>query len=165
MSQASFFDARGFSDRLFAVPSLQIVYASTSGHTEFVVGRIAAAIPGAIVTRVEHATPETLLAGDALLLASGTWNTGGIEGQLSPHMHAFLKGAAKDVDLKGKKVAIVALGDARYRYTANAGNHLEEYVKIHGGTLLGERLVIVNEPYDQEAAVEAWAKNLSALLA
>lgn len=145
--------------------SLQIVYASTSGHTEYVVGCIAAAIPGAVVTRVERATPDTLLAGDVLLLASGTWNTGGIEGQLNPHMHVLLKGAAKDVDLQGKKVAVVALGDARYRYTANAGNHLEEFVKTHGGTLLGERLTIVNEPYGQEAAVDAWAKTLSTLLA
>ncbi len=147
------------------MPSLQIVYASTSGHTEYVIGRIAAAIPGATVTRVERASPDTLLAADALLLASGTWNTGGIEGQLNPHMHAFLKGAAKDVELKGKKVAVVALGDARYRYTANAGKHLEEYVTSHGGTLLGERLTIVNEPYGQETAVDAWAKTLSSLLA
>lgn len=162
---ASFFDARRFSDRLFAVPSLQIVYASTSGHTEYVIGRIAAAIPGAVVTRVERATPDTLLAGDVLLLASGSWNTGGVEGQMNPHMHFLLRGAAKDLDLNGKKVAIVALGDARYRYTANAGNLLEDYVKSHGGAVLGERLVIVNEPYGQEPAIDAWAKNLSGLLA
>jgi flavodoxin len=146
------------------VPSLQIVYASTSGHTEYVVSRIAAAIPDAVVTRIERATPETLLAGDVLLLASGSWNTGGVEGQMNPFMDFFLKGAAKDVDLKGKKVAIVALGDARYRYTAKAGDHLAEYVSMHGGVLLGERLVIVNEPYGQEEAVDAWAKKLSSLL-
>ena len=152
-------------DRLFPVQSLQIVYASTSGHTEYVIGRIAAAIPGAVVTRVERATPETLLAGDVLLLASGSWNTGGIEGQMNPYMDFFLKRAAKDVDLSGKKVAIVALGDERYRYTANAGNLLEEYVKTHGGVVLGERLVIVNEPYGQEPAIDAWAKKISSLLA
>ncbi len=152
------------ADKLIAVQSLQIVYASTSGHTEYVIGRIAAAIPGAVVTRVERATPETLLAGDVLLLASGSWNTGGVEGQMNPYMHFFLRGAAKDLDLKGKKVVIVALGDARYRYTAKAGDHLAEYVSTHGGVLLGERLVIVNEPYGQEEAVDAWAKKLSSLL-
>ena len=47
---------------------------------------------------VDLAKPEDLLRGDALLLASGTWNTGGPEGQLNPHMHAFLNGAAKAVD-------------------------------------------------------------------
>jgi flavodoxin len=150
------------------VSTLQIVYASTSGHTEYVVGLLAEAWKNAadvVVTRVERATPETLLAGGALLLASGTWNTGGIEGQLNPHMHAFVHGAAKDVDLTGRKVAVVALGDARYRYTANAGKHLEEYVAARGGTLLGERLTIVNEPYGQEEAVKKWAADLSALLA
>lgn len=150
------------------VPLLQIVYASTSGHTEHVVGVLAEALKDRMtvtVTRVERATTETLLAGDALVLASGTWNTGGIEGQLNPHMHAFVHGAAKDVDLAGKNVAIVALGDERYRYTARAGEHLKTFVETHGGTLLGEALRIVNEPYGQEDAVTAWAKKLSASLA
>lgn len=157
---------RAFRCTLATVPSLQIVYASTSGHTEYVVGLIGEALKdrAVTVTRVEHATPETLLAGDVLLLASGTWNTGGIEGQLNPHMDAFLKGPAKDVLLKGKKVAIVALGDARYRYTANAGNHFEAFVTTHGGEVLGERLTIVNEPYGQEEVVKAWVKTLSTLL-
>lgn len=145
--------------------TLPIVYASTSGHTEYVVGLIAAAIPGAVATRVERATPETLLAGDALLLASGTWNTGGAEGQLNPHMHAFVHGAAKDVDLQGKKVAVVGLGDARYRYTARAGELLQRWVEERGGTLLGAPLIVVNEPYGQEDAVKEWAANLSKLLA
>jgi flavodoxin len=149
------------------VPSLQIVYASTSGHTEYVVGVLGEALKEAATvaaTRVERATADTLLAGDVLLLASGTWNTGGVEGQLNPHMHAFLHGAAKDLDLHGKTVAIVALGDERYRYTANAGKHLAEYVVAHGGALLGEPLKIVNEPYGQEDTVKAWAKKLSSLL-
>ena len=118
----------------------------------------------AVVTRVERAMPETLLEGDALLLACGTWNTGGIEGQLNPYMHFFLNGTAKDVDLKGKKVAVVGLGDERYRYTARAGELLEQFVISHGGTLLGKRLRIVNEPYGQEATVKKWAEQLSSLL-
>lgn len=155
------------ADTLPSVPSLQIVYASTSGHTEYAVGCLVEALKGveAVVTRVERATPGTLLAGDALLLASGTWNTGGAEGQLNPHMHAFVHGPAKDVDLSGRKVAIVALGDDRYRYTANAGNHLERFVLSRGGELLGERLVIVNEPYGQEEKIRAWADALSASFA
>ncbi len=152
---------------MIIVTSLQIIYASTSGHTEYVVSLIAATLKGRIdvtVTRVELATPETLLHGDVLLLASGSWNTGGIEGQMNPYMDFFLKRAAKDVDLSGKKVAIVALGDERYRYTAKSGEHLTAYVESHGGMLLGERLVVVNEPYGQEDVVKAWAKKLSALM-
>lgn len=148
-----------------AVPSLQIIYASTSGHTEYVIGLIAKTFPDAVVTRVEHATPETLTSGDTLILACGTWNTGGIEGQLNPHMHAFLNDKAAAVDLAGRGVAIIALGDSRYRYTANAGKHLRAFVESHGGAVIGEPLIIVNEPYGQEEAVNAWAKNLSSLIA
>lgn len=150
------------------MPSLHILYASTAGHTEYVIGLIAEALKKAAtvtITRVERATPQSLRDGDAVLLACGTWNTGGVEGQLNPHMHAFLLGTAKDADLKGRKVAVVGLGDARYRYTARAGELLQRYVETHGGTLLGEPLIVVNEPYGQEDAVRAWTKKLSGLLA
>ncbi|NOS67841.1 MAG: hypothetical protein HOO67_05780, partial [Candidatus Peribacteraceae bacterium] len=103
--------------------SLTIIYASTSGHTEYVIGELQKFLSKdakdlkVLVKRVEKATVDDLMTGDFLLLASGTWNTGGPEGQLNPHMHAFLNGAAKAVDLKEKKVAIIALGDDRYFYT------------------------------------------------
>jgi len=143
--------------------SLHIIYASTSGHTEFVVDTLIDAMQDAAVEkqRVEKAVPEDMSRGDVLILASGTWNTGGIEGQLNPHMHAFLREKARDFDLKGKKIGIIALGDERYYYTAAAKTHLEEYVKTHGGTLLEPALRIVNEPYGQEETVWKWAKEFS----
>lgn len=151
--------------------SLHILYASTSGHTEYVVDTVCARLhakhPTVHITRVraDSATADDLSTGDVLVLASGTWNTGGVEGQLNPYMHFLLRGSAASVDLKGKKVAVIALGDHRYRYTANSRHHLEEYVRTHGGQLLGEPLVIVNEPYGQEDAVHAWADTLSQQIA
>ena len=140
--------------------SLHIIYASTSGHTEHVVDTLIALLAAKGVKiakqRAEESAPEDLLKGDVLLLASGTWNTGGIEGQLNPHMHDFLKIRAKDIDLKEKSVAVIALGDARYRYTAKADEHLKEFVEKHHGKILGEPLKIVNEPFGQEEAVRAW---------
>ena len=112
------------------------------------------------MTRVELAKPEDLLKGDLLILASGTWNTGGAEGQLNPHMHEFVWGRAKDAMLTGKKVAIIALGDERYRYTAQAGKHLRQFVETHGGTPIEPQLKIVNEPYGQEKAITDWTKQL-----
>ena len=144
--------------------SLHIIYASTSGHTEYVVDLIGKVIaeksPTTNVSKVlaEQATPEDLVKADVLLLASGTWNTGGIEGQLNPHMHAFLLKRAAATDLKGQKVALVALGDKRYFYTARAGEHMKNFVETHGGKLIGETLTIVNEPYGQEKIVQAWAE-------
>lgn len=146
--------------------TLHILYASTSGHTEYTLGRIAERLKDDVtvtVRRVELATPEDLLQGDVLLLASGTWNTGGVEGQLNPYMHFFLKKQAAGVDLAGKRVAILGLGDKRYRYTANALVHLRTFVETHGGTVVSEQ-TIVNEPYGQEEVMDAWAATLREML-
>lgn len=146
--------------------SLTIIYASTSGHTEYVIGQLQKFLAEnakslkVMVVRVEKASPEDLTSSETLLLASGTWNTGGPEGQLNPHMHAFLNGPAKAVDLNGKKVAIIALGDDRYFYTGRAGEHLRNFIQSHGGKVLGDSLLIVNEPYGQEERIRKWGRGL-----
>lgn len=108
----------------------------------------------------EAATPEDFEKGDKLLLACGTWNTGSIEGQLNPHMHALLLGRAKDVDLKGKEVFVLGLGDTRYRYTCKAADRLIEFVNTHNGKLVGPEFRMINEPYGQEKSVTEWSKHL-----
>lgn len=151
---------------VLSMPSLHVIYASTSGHTEYVVGEILAQLKESApqiwveTQRAESAQAEDVLKGDALLLASGTWNTGSVEGQLNPHMHYFLKTRAMDADLQGKKTAIVGLGDERYHFTAGALAHLEEYVRDHHGALLDPALRIVNEPYGQEEQIRSWARQL-----
>jgi flavodoxin len=96
--------AQAFSEnnqRLF----LHIVFASTSGHAEYVVEALievlSALAPGRQIaaTIAEKTQPEDLLRGDALVLASSTWNTGSVEGQLNPHMWVLLKEKAKNLDL------------------------------------------------------------------
>jgi len=147
------------------VKSLFVLYASTAGHTEYVTDILMSVLQeagnvSAERKRAELCAPEDLQKGDVLLLASGTWNTGGIEGQLNPYMHRLLKEQASKADLKGKKVACVALGDERYHYTAEARVHLEEFVREHGGELLIDSLIIVNEPYGQEEKVREWGRQL-----
>jgi len=72
----------------FSVESSISSFASTSGHTEYVVDALIDSLksiaPGWEIeeTMAEKAQPQDLLSGDVLLLASSTWNTGGIEGQL-----------------------------------------------------------------------------------
>jgi flavodoxin I len=145
---------------------LHIVFASTSGHTEYVVDTLIDSLkrttPGWEIeeTIAEKTQPRDLLSGDVLLLASSTWNTGGIEGQLNPHMWALLREKAKTIDLAGKPCACVGLGDHRYFYTARATDHLEHYVKVHHGRLIVPTLKITDEPYGQEEAVRAWGKQL-----
>lgn len=162
----------GFSGGILGsvISSLHIIYASTSGHTEYVVGVIAdflrehAPKIAVEVQRCDLATAEDLRRGDVLILGSGSWNTGGVEGQLNPHMYEYLRKTCKAEDLKGKKVGIVALGDDRYFYTARSGEHLRNFIQTHGGATLGDTLTVVNEPYGQEERVEQWAaKFLEAL--
>ena len=141
--------------------SLHIIYASTSGHTEYVVHMLESMMKPLHITktRAESAKPEDLLLGEVLVLASGTWNTGGREGQMNPHMHTFLLERAVGVELKGKPCSLIALGDDRYYYTARAGEHLRSFIESHGGTLFLDPLTIINEPYDQETKIKSWAKN------
>jgi flavodoxin I len=146
---------------------LHIVFASTSGHTEYVVDALIDSlkniIPGWEIEekRAEKTQPQDLLSGDVLLLASSTWNTGGIEGQLNPHMWVLLHEKAKTLDLAGKPCACIGLGDHRYFYTARAADHLQHYVKGHHGRLIVPTLKIIDEPYGQEEAVRVWGKQLA----
>ncbi len=146
--------------------SLHIVVASTSGHTKYVVDVLIDSLrsdaPGLEIkeTIAEKAQPQDLLSGDVLLLASSTWNTGSIEGQLNPHMWALLHDKAKSLDLAGKSCACIGLGDHRYFYTARAADHLQRYVKAHNGRLIVPTLKIIDEPYGQEGAVRVWGKQL-----
>lgn len=145
---------------------LHIVFASTSGHTQYVVDALIdslnSTIPGweTETTTAEKAQPQDLLSGDVLLLASATWNTGGTEGQLNPYMWGLLHAKAKTLDLAGKPCACIGLGDHRYFYTARAADHLEHYVEAHRGRLIVPALRIIDEPYSQEEAVRVWGKQL-----
>lgn len=144
--------------------SLLIVYASTSGHTEFVVDTLIEALKTSVPhlrvrsQRAESTKPEELVSEDVLLLASSTWNTGNVEGQLNPHMHDLLFSKGEDTHLTNIPCAVIGLGDKRYYYTARAAEKLKEYVESHGGSLLLPPLKIINEPYDQEEKVKSWAK-------
>jgi flavodoxin I len=146
---------------------LHIVFASTSGHTEYVVdtliGSLKSITPGWEIkaTMAEKTQPQDLLKGDVLLLASATWNTGSIEGQLNPHMWLLLHDKAKTLDLAGKPCACVGLGDHRYFYTARAADRLQHYVEAHRGRLIVPTLKIIDEPYGQEEAIRVWGKQLA----
>ncbi|KJC33980.1 hypothetical protein UB31_37645 [Bradyrhizobium sp. LTSP849] len=145
---------------------LHIVFASTSGHTEYVVGALIDSLKNSVLgweieaTTAEKAQPQDLLSVDVLLLASATWNTGGIEGQLNPHMSVLLQDKAQTLDLAGKPCACIGLGDHRYFYTARAADHLDHYVEAHYGRLIVPTLKIIDEPYGQEETIGTWGKQL-----
>lgn len=146
--------------------SIAIIYASTTGNTEFVVDTVCERLSKSQDVRItmrqraEQTKPEDLLKADVLILASGSWNTGGIEGQLNPHMYALAHDRAKALDLKKKPSAVIGLGDERYYYTARAADHLNEFVLSHNGKVLLPQLMIVNEPYEQVEKIHHWTDEL-----
>ena len=149
--------------------SLHIIYASTSGHTEYVCQVIAqrlSAKKNVTVTleQVEDATEKSFSKADVTLLAASSWNTGGTEGQLNPHMFLLLNKKLKSIDLTGKRIAVVGCGDDRYRYTCQAADKLIEFIEQHGGALLGKELRVINEPYGQEDVIEKWCSSFFSLL-
>lgn len=148
-------------------PSIGIIFASGSGHTEYVVDELRTSLPSTAsvsVVRAELAQPKDLLAPDVLILGSGTWNTGGQEGQLHPYMDDLLRKRAADIDLGGKRMAFISLGDNRYYFTTRCTEHFMHFLKTHNGTQLLPPLILLNEPYGQEEKVARWAKKMIALL-
>lgn len=146
--------------------SLHFIYASTSGHTEYVVdtlaGFIASQAPSIAVERqrAELAHPKDLLRGDVLILGSGTWNTGSREGQLNMHMHVLLQDRAKELDLGGKPMTFISLGDDRYYFRTRCTEHFLRFQREHNGVLFISPLVLVNEPYGQEERIRQWSDKL-----
>lgn len=147
--------------------TLTLLYSTSTGHTEFVVDALATELNKSLPDlrilkqRAEMSSSDDLKKSDILLLACGSWNTGNIEGQLQPHMHELLTVRAADVDLKGMPAAAIGLGDERYHFTARAAEKLTDYLTDHHAKVLLPTLKIINEPFDQTAKIEAWAKEFA----
>lgn len=142
--------------------SLSIISASTSGNTEYVADVVTQRIGSAAAVdsrRAELAGASDLLGNDLVILGSGTWNTGGREGQLNMHMHALLE-RARDIDLRGKPMTFISLGDDRYYFRTRCTEHFLRFCREHGGTLFIPPLILVNEPYGQEEKIVRWADKL-----
>lgn len=147
--------------------TLTLIYSTSTGHTEFVVDTLCAALSKLLPDlrilrqRAEMSTESDLRKSDILLLACGSWNTNNVEGQLQPHMHELLTIRAADAVLTDIPAAAIGLGDERYFFTARAAEKLTEYLTAHRATLLLPTLKIVNDPFDQTAKIEVWAKELA----
>ncbi len=143
--------------------NLTVIIATTSGHTQFVVDTVLSRWKetgvnvSVKIIRAELATAADFTDADILLLGSGTWNTGGVEGQLNPYMHELLFGKLKGIDLKGKPVLLVSLGDERYYFTTRCTERFMQFLKSANGKSLGIPLIIVNEPYDQMERINKWS--------
>ncbi|MDP6561356.1 MAG: flavodoxin domain-containing protein [Candidatus Peribacteraceae bacterium] len=148
------------------MPSLHIIYASTSGNTQHVVDTLIEHLAQShkemevTAQRAEEAQPEDLTKSDVLVLASGTWNYDGVEGYLNMHMRELLEKRAKDTDLAGCPIAFISLGDDRYYYTGRATERFMQFAMEHNGKSCCMPLIIINDPYGQEEKVTTWCDKL-----
>ncbi len=151
---------------MLPMPSMHIIFASTSGNTEFVVDTLMADLkakqPDMEVTkqRAEEAQAEDLQKGDVLLLASSTWNYDAVEGYLNMHMRELLEKRSGDVDLAGRPVALIILGDDRYYYTGRGTERFMQFLMSHNGKSCTMPLIVINEPFDQEEKIREWTDKL-----
>lgn len=154
------------TSRITSMPSIHIMYASTSGHTEYVVDTLINFLKErapeieAERQRAELAQPEDLLRGDLVILGSGTWNFGGVEGQLNEHMHRFLFERSRGIDLTGKRLAFISLGDDRYHYTTRCTEKFMRFLRESHAKPGLIPLIVVNEPYGQEERIMKWGEKL-----
>ncbi len=147
--------------------SLGVIYSTSTGNTEHVVSVLIGEIGASLGTKVhivkkraEQVEASELTSFDVLILACGSWNTENIEGQLQPYMFDLCTKRAKEIDLTGKHVAAIGLGDDRYYFTARSAEKLTEFLEEKNGTFLLPTLKIINDPYGQEERIKAWAEEL-----
>ena len=151
---------------LSTMSSLHIISASSSGNTDHVVDTLVAHLKekypehSVTVQRAEKATEKDFLEPDVLVLASGTWNYDAVEGYLNMHMRELLEKRVKDIDLGGKPIAFISLGDDRYYYTGRATERFMQFAMQHNAKSCCMPLIIINDPYGQEEKVITWTEKL-----
>lgn len=147
--------------------NVYLLYATNSGGTEIVANNIATVLREAghtvEVKNVSEATADAVLAADAVVVGSCTWDYEGAEGQ--PHEgYRPLMDALRQKKATGKKFAVFALGDSSYTVFCGAATVLEAWVKEIGGVLVTPSFRIdgyyFKQPEHDEAA-KAWAQTLS----
>lgn len=143
-----------------------VVYATYSGGTQmasdFVKAKLEEKGYYADLKTINEISNNDLEKYDFLIFASPSWNYEGKEGQ--PHQDFMLwMENSKNLDLKGKKVAIFGLGDSSYTYFCGAVDILAEFFKNHNGKIIGELLKIDNYLFDMEKnnkLIEEWLNKL-----
>lgn len=143
--------------------SVLIVYGSTGGNTELVCDKVTEVLNKSghqvTVKRAEQSSAAELEGFDALVFASSTYGQGLLQDYIEP-----LYFEIKKTGLKGKKCAVIGLGDNKYNveYVVEAARILENMVKDSGGELVIPPLRINKTPVTVlNTLINEWAVNLS----
>ncbi|MBP7700608.1 flavodoxin family protein [Candidatus Woesebacteria bacterium] len=140
---------------------IHIIYASTSGNTEYVMDMVAQLWrekgKKVILHRSEKTDISVVKDNHNFLLATSTWD----HGTINPFFDVLLAKINK-TNLTGKKSAFIGLGDRRYEkhFFCSGMTLLKEVWEKNGGESTGVALTIGREPYDDAIAklVSDWAE-------
>ncbi len=143
-----------------------VTYGSVGGNTELVCEKVAAVLGEhgieVEMMKAEIGDPKKMEQFDFLILASPTYG----HGQLEDFFERFL-GKAKEVNLVGKKCAIVGLGDPKYDsdYLIESAKIIQKFCVEKEMQELGNPLRIVKSPVPHlETMVKNWAEELVKLI-
>lgn len=144
--------------------SVLVVFGSTGGNTELVTDEVTEILTEqkhkVTVQRAELTKKSDLAKYKYIILGSSTYG----QGLLQEHMAKFIYSLK---DLKGKKCAVIGLGDPKYNveYVVESAKILEEQIKEKNGEILQTALRIVKSPVPYlKTTVKDWAIKLSKLL-
>ena len=143
--------------------SVLIIFGSTGGNTELVCDKVAEVLETTghkvKIKRAELANVSDIGEHDTVIFASSTYGQGLLQDYIEP-----LYFEIKKTGLKGKKCAVIGLGDNKYsiEYVVEAARILENMVKDAGGELIIPTLRINKTPVTQlNTSVNDWAQKLS----
>lgn len=138
---------------------LPILYASTSGNTEWVVDQVSAIFAqqqlSSQLFRSEQTDAAVWTSSDIFVLATSTWE----HGELNPFFKKLFD-ALEQIDCHGKQAAFIGLGDVRYEPVLFCGGmeQLQKRWLERGGKRIGRPLKINGEPFSLlESTVRPWA--------
>ncbi len=140
---------------------IHIIYASTSGNTEFIMDKVADVWrklgKEVFLHRSEKTDINVFKDNKYFLLATSTWD----HGTINPFFDRLLA-EMKTADFSGKSASFIGLGDRRYEsHLFCAGmTILKEVWEKSNGKSLGVALTIGREPFDEiiDKLVRDWAE-------
>ena len=117
----------------------------------------------AVVKEVRETNPDEFASFDLVILSSPSWDYEGLEGQPHPDYRPFME-SSHGKKFVGKRFAVLGMGDSSYTYFCGAVDHLENFVKELGGTLIDKSLRIDGFYLDQTTnsqKVTDWSQALA----
>lgn len=142
-----------------------IIYATNSGSTYFVSKLLEETLRvkhEVSVITAKNATAELMRSADMVIFGSPSWNYGKLEGYPHEAMRLLLE-RLKDEKFKRQRFAVFGCGDSSYTYFCGAVDHMERFIKEHGGKLVCPSLRIDGfyfSEVENTGRVVDWAKRL-----